>query len=195
MTTSVKKSGTMEDVELFGQKQEPPRINVEKAKELIARGLRYFLDDKAKWLPEYDKLAEWLGDNQGKGLLCCGDGGRGKTFVCEKILLPVIKHYLPYVKVGTISAYTIGREYDNAWGTVLFVDDIGVERDARNYGERVNVFNQIVDEAERRNKLLIVTTNLTIDEIREKYGERTLDRLRALTKLVLFKGESLRNKT
>lgn len=184
----------MEDVELFGQKKENIRISVEDSKELIERGLRYFFGEKAKWLPEYDALVEWLKDNNGKGLLCCGDGGRGKTFVCERILLPIITNKYSFAKVGKIRAYTIAKDYGEALGTILFVDDIGVERDAHNYGERINVFNQIVDEAERNNWLLIITTNLTTDEIKEKYGERTLDRLRALTRLVLFKGESLRNR-
>ena len=44
----------------------------------------------------------------------------------------------------------------------------------------------------KKGKLLILTTNLSIDELREKYGERTVDRLRAITKTVLFTGESLR---
>lgn len=194
MTTLAKMNGIMEDSELFGERKENIRISIDDSENLIKRGLRYFFGDRASWIPEYDKLAEWLKDNQGKGLLCCGDGGRGKTFVCERILLPIIMHKHPYAKVSKVRAYTIARDYNEAMGTILFIDDIGVERDTHNYGERINVFNQIVDDAERNNFLLIVTTNLTLEDIREKYGERTLDRLRALTRLVLFKGESLRNK-
>lgn len=184
----------MDDLQLFGQRKENVRISVEYSKELIERGLKYFFGEKAKWLPEYDALADWLKDNIGKGLLCCGDGGRGKTFVCERILLPIIMKKYPFANVGKIRAYTIAKDYGDVFGNILFIDDIGVERDAHNYGERINVFNQIVDDAERNNWLLIITTNLTTDEIKDKYGERTLDRLRSLMRLVLFKGESLRNK-
>lgn len=184
----------MDDLQLFGKRKYNVHINVEKSKELIERGLKYFFEEKATWLPEYDELSEWLKDNKGKGLLCCGDGGRGKTFVCERILLPIIEHFYPFANIGKIRAYTISKDYSEVIGTILFVDDIGVERDSHNYGERINVFNQIVDDAERNNWLLIITTNLTTDEIKEKYGERTLDRLRELTRLVLFKGESLRNR-
>lgn len=187
-------TGIMEDEELFGRKKENIRISIDDSENLIKRGLRYFFGERASWIPEYDKLTDWLKDNRGRGLLCCGDGGRGKTFVCERILLPLIMRKYPYAKVSKIRAYTIARDYNEAMGAILFIDDIGVERDAHNYGERTNVFNQIVDDAERNGFLLIITTNLTLDEIKEKYGERTLDRLRALTRLVLFKGESLRNK-
>lgn len=184
----------MEDIELFGQKTSKIQINVENAKSLIERGLKYFLGEKAEWLPEYENLATWLTDNKGKGLLCLGDGGRGKTFVCERILLPIIEKCYSYARVSKIRAFTIANDYNDSLGVVLFVDDIGVEHDANFYGEKRNIFNQIVDDAERNDWLLIITTNLTIEEIKEKYGERTLDRLKALTKPVVFKGESLRNR-
>jgi DNA replication protein len=60
------------------------------------------------------------------------------------------------------------------------------------YGEKRLAFPELVDEAEKKGKLLIVTTNLSIQELKEKYGERTVDRLRAITTPILFKGESLR---
>jgi len=184
----------MEDIDLFGQKNDPMRISVDNSKELIERGLRYFFGEHAEWLQEYDCVADWLSDNKGKGLLCIGDGGRGKTFICERILLPIIEKTYSYAKIGKIRAYSIARDYDELLGTIVFVDDIGVEYDTRNFGERRNVFNQLVDDSERNNWILIVTTNLSINEIKEKYGERTLDRLRALTTPVVFRGESLRNR-
>ena len=75
---------------------------------------------------------------------------------------------------------------------LLYLDDIGTEDLSVRYGERRMVFPEIVDEAEKRGKLLLVTTNLNPTELRAKYGERTLDRLRAITTAVVFKGESLR---
>ena len=116
----------MDDLQLFGQRKENVRISVEYSKELIERGLKYFFGEKAKWLPEYDALADWLKDNIGKGLLCCGDGGRGKTFVCERILLPIIMKKYPFANVGKIRAYTIAKDYGDVFGNILFIDDIGV---------------------------------------------------------------------
>ena len=31
-----------------------------------------------QWLPEYDEIADWMSDTQGKGLLLMGSCGRGK---------------------------------------------------------------------------------------------------------------------
>ena len=60
------------------------------------------------------------------------------------------------------------------------------------YGERRLAFCEIVDEAEKRGKLLMLTTNLSLEEISQKYGERTMDRLVAITRRVKFEGNSLR---
>lgn len=49
-----------------------------------------------------------------------------------------------------------------------------------------------MDAAEKQGKLLLLTSNLSAAELMKKYGERTLDRLRALTKCVIFKGKSMR---
>lgn len=75
---------------------------------------------------------------------------------------------------------------------IVYIDDIGTEGVSVRYGERRMAFPELVDDAEKKGKLLIVTSNLTTDELKEKYGERTLDRLKAISKLVLFKGKSLR---
>lgn len=76
--------------------------------------------------------------------------------------------------------------------TYHYIDDIGTEFLSVKYGEKRLSFAELVDEAEKKGKLLIVTTNLSLSELQQKYGERTLDRLRAITTPVVFKGDSLR---
>ena len=46
--------------------------------------------------------------------------------------------------------------------------------------------------SEKRGHLLLCSTNLTLDELRQRYGERTIDRLRAIVRPVAFSGASLR---
>lgn len=75
---------------------------------------------------------------------------------------------------------------------ILCIDDIGTEAEYVHYGERRVPFAELVDLAEKKGKLLLLTTNLTIEELKAKYGERTIDRLRGITKVVLFQGESMR---
>ena len=75
---------------------------------------------------------------------------------------------------------------------LICVDDIGTEGESMLYGNRRMVVAELADAAEREGKMLLLTTNMSVDELRQKYGERTIDRLRVITKPIVFMGESLR---
>lgn len=169
------------------------------AKEYMVAGLKKLFGDKAMWVPEYDEIEKWLKDNHGKGLLCMGEYGRGKTVMCEYILPAIINRN----DFGggneptccTLSAYSLAYTeeipFNRGW---IMIDDVGVESEQVNYGTRRILFNEIIDEAEHNKNVLILTTNLNIEELEAKYGVRTIDRLRAITTPVIFKGESLRGR-
>ena len=53
---------------------------------LLMQGLAYAIGPDVEWLPEYEEVARWLSDNQGKGLLCIGNCGRGKTVITRDVL-------------------------------------------------------------------------------------------------------------
>lgn len=168
------------------------QISIPYARNILWHGIKYFTRDKAKWLPEYEEVARWLTNNEGRGLLCFGNCGRGKTLICGKILPLVLNHYCRKV-VSCYDAQQMNADLDAVKQKhIIYVDDIGTENLSVKYGEKRLAFAELADEAEKKGKLLILTTNLSIDELREKYGERTIDRLRAVTKTVLFSGESLR---
>lgn len=174
-------------------RQDVTHFTLTGAGDLLRRGLRYCIGDNYKWLPEYDNIADWLSDNKGKGLLCMGNCGRGKTVICRDILSVVFKYYLkiPYFYY---EPYDLGHKIDDirSFGKNIIIDDIGLENEAVIYGERHNSFSEVVDIAEKRGIMLILTTNMTPDEMKTKYGMRTMDRLRLLTRPVLFNGESMR---
>lgn len=169
-------------------------IKTPDAKRILARGIRHFIGDSAVWLDEYDQVAEWLEDNKGLGLFCAGNCGRGKSVICQKVL-PVIFKYWHKKVVNTVTAVDLNRRFDEiSQYKIISIDDIGTEAGAVVYGETHDYIQELVDLAERRQKLLIVTTNMNIKEIGKKYGDRTVDRLRALTKCVIFEGKSLRGR-
>lgn len=180
------------------------------ARNLLMRGLRYFLGDKATWQPEYDAVADWLTDNKGKGLLLYGGCGRGKTLIAQKILPVIFQHYLHKV----LPCYT-SRDLNERYAEVLqyrmvSVDDIGQEDNMKIYGTTHKYFSELVDEAERHSKLLILTTNLrkmiprdeqgrpvatdSAPSLEGRYDIRTVSRLRLLTKDIPFVGDDLRGK-
>lgn len=176
----------------FSPMPDTVQISIPYARNILWHGIKYFTRDKAKWLPEYEEVARWLTNNEGRGLLCFGNCGRGKTLICGKILPLVLNHYCRKV-VSCYDAQQMNADLDAVKQKhIIYVDDIGTENLSVKYGEKRLAFAELADEAEKKGKLLILTTNLSIDELREKYGERTIDRLRAVTKTVLFSGESLR---
>ena len=167
-------------------------ITIPEAKDNLWRGLNFFTNNQAIWQPEYDEVAKWLSDNRGRGLLCLGNCGRGKTLICWKII-PLLLNYYHRKVINCYDAQQMNAKLDEVKRYhILYIDDIGTENVSVKYGEKRLAFPELVDEAEKKGKLLIVTTNLSIQELKEKYGERTVDRLRAITTPILFKGESLR---
>lgn len=147
---------------------------------------------KSVWLKEYDEVASWLGNNNGKGLLCIGNCGRGKTMLCYRII-PILLNHFMHKCVCCYDAIDINTQIDEMKAKYLIsVDDVGIESDYIHYGVRRQPFAELVDVAEKRGNLLLLTTNLTTDELLAKYGVRVIDRLRRITKVVHFIGESLR---
>ena len=167
-------------------------VRIPDAKNILWKGIQYFCKGEAKWLPEYEEIANWLSDNNGRGLICLGTCGRGKSLICAKILPLLLNHYHRLV-LSIYDAQEMNKSADEAIRCkLLLIDDLGTENVSVKFGERRVIFPEICDAAEKQGKLLIVTTNLSLSELREKYGERTIDRLKAITKPVLFQGESLR---
>lgn len=169
-------------------------IKTPDAKGILARGIKHFVGENAVWLDEYEQVAEWLEDNKGLGLFCAGTVGRGKSIICQKVL-PVIFEYWHRKIMNTVTATDLNDRFEEfSQYKIISIDDIGVEPDASRYGEKHNYIKEIIDLAERKQKLLVITTNLPVDEITIRYGVRSVDRLRAITKYVSFAGDSLRGR-
>ena len=167
-------------------------INIKDAHNILHRGLKWALGDTASWLPEYDAVANWLTDNQGRGLLMYGQCGRGKSILGWRILPQILNYWCRKI-VTCVNAQELNENPDEVMSRhIIYVDDIGTESVSVKYGNKRQTFPELVDAAERHGKLLIVSTNFALQELSERYGERTSDRLRAITKQVLFLGNSLR---
>lgn len=185
--------------ELLGVRKMPLNIRLDAPNEMLSRGLRYFVGDNAKWLQGYDEICEWLQDNKGRGLMLYGSNGRGKSLMAYNIIPTLFAYHLKNIKMFKCRANNLCHvqgdktDYYTMLGAqVIFIDDFGVESITSVYGEKRDVFSDVVDLAEQEKKILVLSTNLTQDEIKERYGIRTLDRLHSITKGVCLMGESMR---
>lgn len=189
----------MNEFELFGEKKEIEQINLQDAKRVLESGLKYYVGEKMQWCSEYNNVCDWLEDNKKRGLMLFGSNSRGKTVICQKILPVIFKHYLSrdclVIDAKDLSAYN--RSEIDRWElwystTPIIIDDVGVEGIANDYGEKRDLFSEVVDMCEKKARLIILTTNLTPDEICNRYGLRTIERLKAIVCAIKFQGSSLR---
>lgn len=176
--------------------QLPNRVSIQvpNARQRLYNALRYMLaqqGEKPQWLPEYELVADWLSDNKGKGLLLAGNCGRGKTLIATRVLpLFFAERNLFY---AIYNSYDIkNRQRDVFNSHILCIDDLGVECESVSYGERRDLFIELIDSVEKKGKLLVCTTNLQQEHIEQRYGTRTIDRFFSCCTIVNFNGKSLR---
>lgn len=201
------------------------RWTLPNADELLARGLAYAIGPQAQWLPEYEGVVDWLSNNQGKGLMCIGDCGRGKTIITRDILSVLFSKVINvrFRDGGTghpVYNYFLAKELKGRWAEIerckiVCVDDVGTEPIAKVWGETHNYFAELVDLCNDRDKLLICSTNLSMEQMfggvveepddpnnpdgpthrvvyPQRYDQRTLSRLTGNTVRVYFEGSDLR---
>ncbi len=171
------------------------KINIQSAETVLKEAFEYCckkLGSDFVWLPEYNNVATWLQDNEGKGLFLHGDCGRGKSLLVRWVIPSIIA--VGYNRIFTIkTAQEMNNSIDKILeGRLISIDDVGTEDVLVDYGNKRLVFAELMDAVERKGLLAIISTNLSGDEIEKRYGTRTVERIISTTKRIEFKGESLR---
>lgn len=145
------------------------------------------------WRECYRKVVEWVADNDRKGLLLYGSCGTGKSFVAREVLPMIFLQYHKKV-LHVYDTFTMTQQTDEVKRCRFkVIDDLGTESNAKVYGQERFAFDEVIDDCEKNGKLLIVTTNLTAEQLKDKYGTRVYDRIIGNMSRVLFQGESFRN--
>lgn len=136
-------------------------------------------------------------------LLFSGETGTGKTYLSKSFL----KTYILNNKLGLfIPAFNLNNEllkYHTNFSEnknldrylepdLLVIEDLGTETKYNNVTNEYLLF--ILNERQEANKLTLFTTNLTLNDIKEKYNERFFSRLidKNISLKYNFKGKDIR---
>tara|TARA_R110000764_G_scaffold229121_1_gene319888 strand:- start:41 stop:802 length:762 start_codon:yes stop_codon:yes gene_type:complete len=143
-----------------------------------------------------------------KGILIIGDYGCGKTSMLKAFksvgstLLPDPILWFSKVSCNALVAEFESlnsnnksekkyffKKYNNA--AVIYFDDFGTESNASNFGIK-NLLKDILEERYDNKKRTLLTSNLSLSEIEQKYGKRIFDRLQEMFNIIQMPGKSFR---
>jgi len=139
----------------------------------------------------YEKASLWCEKyptSKYKNLVLCGKTGVGKTYLTECIINALSKKFVPTLFVTAFGLNNTSLKYhttfDNTKSSilepllscdVLVIDDLGTEPILKNV--TAEYLYLIINERAIHNLTTIVTTNLTPNDINNRYGERIFSRL------------------
>ena len=164
----------------------------EEIKEMFIKSFEYYdrTVDKYEHLPAYDEIIDWIVDTKGRGLMLMGECGLGKSTILNYVI-PAIFRTKTNKILRSVPAKELGA-VDRNKAPFIIIDDLGTESIKNDYGTKIDAVADAISYAEDSSKTLLITTNLTPQALKERYDERTLDRLRKC-KVVIIKGKSFRN--
>jgi len=164
----------------------------EEIKEMFIKSFEYYdrTVEKYKHLPAYDEIIDWMVDTKGRGLMLMGECGLGKSTILN-FVIPAIFRTRTNKILRSVPAKELGA-VDRNKAPFIIIDDLGTESIKNDYGTKIDAVADAISYAEDSSKTLLITTNLTPLALKERYDERTLDRLRKC-KVVIIKGKSFRN--
>lgn len=172
----------------------------------VARRFQTFKDDQ-QTAERVAKVAKWLTGDYKPGLLMYGQTcGTGKSTMARAICNLIGYLYdSPYSherkQVYRVSAIELVKfytespdRYANAkHAELLFIDDLGTElSNLKVYGNEFSPVTELLYTRYDSLRWTIVTSNLTDEQIREKYGDRIDDRMREMFERLHFQGGSYR---
>jgi len=144
------------------------------------------------------------------GFLFYGPPGIGKTYLTFCIANKLLKNFVPVIAISTIGLLNRIKETYKKYGqegeievinslknaSLLILDDLGAENDTD--WTKAKIY-EIIDSRYRTRKPMIVTTNLSIEQLKLKLQSedgvnRTFDRLLEICTPIGMEGKSRRKK-
>ena len=125
---------------------------------------------------------------KGRSVVLTGSPGTGKSLFFKLLGIPMFS--LVYAQTKRFDE--ISAAFDHYRNANIAVDDIGAEGKFNNYGTQAELLDFVLSRREDASRPTFYMTNLTPEQIQERYGERIIDRLSAAL-WIDFGKESLRS--
>ena len=147
---------------------------------------------------EMQKVTHWLLEGKKTSLLIQGGVGCGKTLFAKALAQTLaVRNLCPYfipmdrlVKITKQDNEVPEFVYENR---IIVLDDVGTEPlEVNIYGNRYELFNEILYARYARRQPTILTTNFTWETLGNKYGARIMSRLSEMCDCLIFPGRDLR---
>jgi len=169
---------------------------------------RHYVDDEHT-ASHITQLADFLtGDTSKFGLMLCGTYGNGKTTLMHALrsatnLLNECGEFgNRHVGIRMEDAREIAKIYTDRDGRAyselkkcerIIIEDMGKEPvEQMNYGTVISPVVELLEYRYDRQLFTAITTNLTPQEVREKYGNRIADRFNEMMMVITFQDQTYR---
>lgn len=139
---------------------------------------------------------------EGSGLFLCGPAGTGKTHLAVAAMHALPRRRgerfitVPELLVGLRNSFRDGERVSEidiidryASAPLLILDDLGAEKSTEFAIQSLYI---IIDRRYAGMLRTIITSNLTLDEIAEKVGDRIASRIAGMCQVITMRGEDRR---
>ena len=173
--------------------------------EVVKRRMQMILDSTTE--ERVRKAAKWLSGKHKTGLLIYGAAcGTGKStlanamcnlvnYLFDSVYSEERKVVYRTSAINLVKMYSDNPEQYKRMVSqeLLFVDDLGTEPvNIKIYGNEFSPVTELLYNRYDRQRWTIVTSNLSDEQLKERYGTRIDDRLREMFDRILFQGKSYR---
>lgn len=160
----------------------------ETCRDILKRGFEYCTGEVYKRTHEYDEIAKWMSDTEGKGLALIGSSGRGKTIFLHGILPFLL---MKFQKVPTLRK-AVAMNFEDCGKANILIDEAGREDEPFINGRgKIDLFPVHCDMCVDRNYPIYMTSNLTKELFIKRYGDYVFNRIKSSCTVVNCKGEEM----
>jgi|GEM_PF-4325743 DNA replication protein DnaC len=201
-----------DEYKAYIEKVNTPTIHTPTREEVV-KNIWYKLNARAndnKFVPTVNQkelmnyLFEYFSRGQKKGICLIGNYGAGKTEIMKAFSTTRFYPY-DYLKSGKIchltsaiemvDYYNSDNNFDKFFENNLYIDDFGAEQRAKYMAKGEDpVLSKFLElwYIRCRDSSLFITTNLSRDELKEKYGARVFSRMEGMMEFIELNGLDFR---